>query len=313
MREKVLLAIPLIALLLSGCIQSTGEEKPAAFSGGGIVITEFSSSRDEVSGQDKTVRLYLSIENRGTTEVESKNLLMCLIGPLGKSTKEQMWVLSEGDQCVHPSRSLRPYDPSTDSPGGSARASWKLKSPYIPYGMERNDEFTARVYYLYTSSTSAKITVYSESEVEAMKKKGVEPKSIEEVSKTYGPVDIDILVPSVIRAEDGSFTLKLTVRNVGGGVVFNPDGFSWDSKTPPSIDLEKLNALKIEFVTPSDLEVDCESEIELGKGETRTISCDVEIKEPEKITTKKTFPITVKATYGYYIDGKLSIKVVGEK
>ncbi len=295
-------------LLLSGCVTENGKSK---VSGKGIVITDFSSSREEVSGKDKPVRIYMEVENQGGYATDK--VLMCLIGSFGK-TSEGMWGL-QSQQCYKVRRTLEASDPVNNLPGGSARASWTLSSPWIPYPQERKDEFIGRVYYLYKSKSTAQIWVYSETEIEAEKQQGKEVSSVGEQTKTHGPIEIDISTPTLIRAEDGFFTIKITVSNVDNGVAFDSSGINWDSTTPPLLTVDKLNIVKLSVSYPtSELKLEsCENEIELKKGETRTISCDFQILHPESITTKKMYPITVEAEYGYYIDSTLSITVYGKK
>jgi len=305
--------IPLFAifglLLFSGCV-TTGSNK-SQVGGKGIVITDFSSSREEVTGMNRHVSIYMGIENEGGYATDK--VLMCLIGSFGK-TSEGMWELDD-QQCFKAERTLEAADPVNNLPGGSARASWDLKSPWIPYPEERKDEFTGRVYYLYKSKTTAQIWVYSETEIEAEKQRGKKVSSVGEQTKTYGPVEIDISTPELIRAEDGFFTVKITVSNLGNGVVFDSTGINWDSNSPPNLPVDKLNVVKLSFSYPtSELQLEaCDKEIELKKGETRTISCDFKILHPEKITTKRMFPITIETEYGYYVDSTLTITIYGKK
>ena len=296
-------------LLLSGCVMpESGKNK---ITGKGIAITDFSSSREEVTGKNKPVRIYMEVENQGG--YATNKILMCLIGSFGKIS-EGMWEL-KSQQCYKVGRTLEASDPVNNLPGGSARTSWTLSSPWIPYPEKRKDEFIGRVYYFYNSKSTAEIWVYSETEIEAEKQKGEKVSSIGEQTKTSGPIEIDISTPNLIRAEDGFFTVKITVSNVDGGVPFNSSAINWDSSTPPLLTVDNLNVVKLSISYPSsELKLEaCENEIELRKGETRTISCDFQILHPESITTKKMFPISVEAEYGYYIDSTLSITIYGKK
>ncbi len=310
MKNPLALAAILLSavVLLSGCV-NYGEQKTPT--GKGIVITDFSSSREEVEGKDKTVRIYMDVENQGGYSTDK--VLMCLIGSFGE-TSDGMWKLEE-EQCKKSSKTLEAADPINSLPGGTARATWTLKSPWIPYPQERKDTLTGRVYYLYKTRTTGKVIVYSETEIETAKQKGESLSSVGEQVSTIAPVQISLSTARLIRAEDGYFTLKITVSNVGGGVVFNHENFDWSSTTPPKISVENLNLLKLSVDYPENsLELEaCENQIELKKGETRTISCDFKIKNPESITTKIAFPITVETEYGYYVDSELSITARGKK
>ncbi len=309
MKSRIAVTFLILPLLfLSGCVQFQQETK---IQGSGVVITDFSSSRDYVEGMDRAVSIYLEVENQGSYATDKT--LACLLGSFG-NTDESMWSL-ESEQCQKITRTLEAYDPVTEAPGGTKRFRWSLKSPWVPYPQDIPYTFTGRVYYLYHSRTTTQVIVYSESEIEVARQKGETLSSIGVTDKIISPVDITISAPSLLRAEDGYFTLRIVVSNVGGGVVFNSDKINWDSTTPPSLSVEDLNTVKLQIAYPTtDLQLDsCENEIELKKGETRTISCDFTIKNPGTITTKKSYPITIEATYGYYVDKDLSITVKGRK
>ncbi len=295
-------------LFLSGCIQTT---QKTTVTGKGIVITDFSSSRDAVEGKDKTVRIYMEVENQGSYATDS--VLMCLLGSFGK-TSESMWKRSEDTpQCQKSGRKLEAYDPVNNLPGGTARSAWTLYSPWLPYPQQTTEEFTGRVYYQYKTRTTVKVTVFTEGEIEAAKQRGEPLSSISEQVKSISPVDISLSTQSLIRAEDGYFTLKITVSNTGGGIVFDNSKVDFASDTPPSLDTDSLNIAKLNINYPtSALKIEaCESEIELKKGETRTVSCDFTILED--IKTKKTYPITVEAEYGYYVESTLTITARGKR
>lgn len=307
--SKILPIFIIPLLLLSGCVQTT--DQTGTVKGSGIVITDFSSSRDYVEGKDRAVRIYMEVENQGGYATDK--VLVCLIGSFGEIS-ESMWKL-EDNECQKIDRKLEAYDPTTDMPGGTARKAWTLKSPWVPYPQESDYTFTGRVYYFYRSMTSTKIKVYSESEIEAARQRGETLSSVEQQVKTISPIDITISAPTLLRAEDGYFTIRIQVSNVGGGIVFDHRKIDWNSETPPSLSIDDLNYIKLNITYPKN-ELDmtaCETEIELKKGETRTISCDFEIKDPESITTWKSYPITVEAEYGYYVDKDLLITVKGKK
>ncbi|NOZ81888.1 MAG: hypothetical protein GXO63_01940 [Candidatus Micrarchaeota archaeon] len=296
----------LIVVLVSGCVQS--ESKIVA---SGITVTDFSSSIDEVEGMGRTVRISMEIENTGG--YSTSNVLACLMGSsFPGRAEDQMWE-TESDICQPVDKELYAADPETRSPGGFARFSWKLKSPWLPYPQVRTDEFTGRVFYRYKSQTSAKIWVYSDDEIRAAKQRGESLSKPLEIVKSVGPVDIDLSVKQPVSAENGYFTVTITVSNVGGGVVFDDSNFDYGSSDIPKIG--ELNVVHLTYTYPAgELEADaCDDVVELRMGETRRFSCGFTIKNPEKIRTKTSFPITVSATYGYYMDTTLSVTVKGKK
>lgn len=306
MKDNIFLAIAAIGVILvSGCVQTT----PSALAGTGLAITDFSSSAEEIEGKDRNVRVALEVENQGGSP--TANILACLVGSnFPGETSEQMWK-NESVICQKATRTLQAADFVNNIAGGAARFSWTLKSPWIPYPMTRQDEFTGRVFYEYATKASAIVWVYSEDEIKSAKQRGESVPTTLVVIKTAAPVDISLNTIQPVKSEDGYFTLKITVSNVGGGTVFNHTNFAWNSATTPSL-TDILNQVKLTYSYPSDLKPEaCDSEIELKKGDTKTISCDFTLKK--SVTAKQSYPVTVSASYGYYIDKTVSIKVVGKK
>ena len=324
--NKALFAIlPLVAIVaISGCVQ---QETTAA--GNGMVITEFTSSLDSVSGGNKTVTIYMEGENRGGNTINMAT--GCLIGSnTAEGTdnyKDGLWELVADNgwsgrslcQGLDTDDDLRPADPVNDIPGGTIKPRWYLKSPCLTETLTRTDTFTGRIFYEYDTTTTTSVWVYTETELTAAQQRGETIPSSLVVESTKGPVAIALDAVQPVRAEDGSVTLKMTISNVGNGVVFDKDALSsWgDSDTVPSIAETDLNSFTATFDIAGDIasDVDCAVElddIELRKGASVTKSCDINI-DKDKITAKQSFPITIEATYGYYIDSELSIVASGKR
>ncbi len=304
---KRLLPVVLV-LLVSGCVQTGGETK---ITGAGLAVVDFSSSVEDVEGMGKTVRISMEVENQGG--YTTGDVLACLIGSnFPGKISEQMWS-SESPVCQSAKRELYAADPETGAPGGTARFRWILKSPWIPYPQERTDEFVGRIFYRYKSQATAKVWVYSEEELRAAKQRGETFSETLETVATPGPVEISLSAKQPIRADDGYFTLTVTLTNSGGGTVFDSKNFDFSSETPPKV--SELNVINLRFDYPESSLQDegCDDVVELRRGETRTISCGFTIKNPETITLKTSFPITVTADYGYYTDSRLEITVRGKK
>ncbi len=304
----VLATILCTLLFFSGCIR-TSPETPTV-TRDGIVITSFYPSLDEVSA-GKNLRLTMEIENRGSNA--TPNVIACVIGPYERSEEavtQGMWYL-KSESCYGATKTLSPFDPESQS-GGSARFIWELQAPNLQYPQERTDRFKGRVYYEYSSETTVKVPVYTMSEYLAVKQKGEDFESVE-VTKTLAPVDISVSVKEPIIAEDGYFIIKITVTNKGGGVVFDSEGsFGNATASPPDLE-DKIGVIRMQYTVPSGLTIDCDNTIEIFKGNSRTVSCEVEIQNPENIKTMKIFPITIKAKYGYYVERETSVKVLGTR
>jgi len=319
--NKALFAIlPLVAIVaISGCVQ----EQATTPTGNGMVITDFSSSLDTVSGGNKTVTIYLEAENMGGDTITKAT--GCLIGSnMGDDYQNGLWQFSkdvEGRpvcQGLETDETLRPADLANSIPGGTLKSRWYLKSPCLAETLSRTDSFTGRVFYEYDTIASTSIWVYTETELAAANQRGESIPSSLVVESTKGPVAISIDAVQPVRAEDGTVTLKITISNVGNGVVFDKEAsIGGDGTSVPSLSESDLNTFTAAFTVSGDIaeDVDCEielTEIELRKGASVTKTCDIEIDE-DKISAKNSFPITIEATYGYYIDSELSVQSSGKR
>ncbi len=298
-------------IAVSACV-SLQPTATSARSGLGLTITDFSSSVAEIEGKNRNVRVFLEVENQGGYNTSA--ILPCLLGSnLGGAVSDQLWY-NETKLCQPSSRSLLAADAAKGLSGGTLRSSWTLKSPWLPHPLSRIDTFTGRVYYLYKTKASATVWVYNEAEKTAAQQRGEAIPSALSVAETAGPVRLGLNSPQPVSyfAPGDTITLKITLSNVGGGTVFDSSGFAWDVTTPPSL-VDKLNVVRLNYDSPSTLTRDssCDTSVELKKGDTITISCDFRINNP--VTTKQSFPITVSADYGYYIDKTLSVTAIGKR
>ena len=309
--NKALLVFSTLAILaISGCVQES-----VTPTGNGMAFTDFSASLDSVQGGNKTAAIYMEVENRGGTAI--KHAMGCLIGSnFNGSYGQGLWEISTGKLCQNNTKNLTQFDPVNNIPGGALKPRWYLKSPCLAETLTRTDTFTGRVFYDYDTTASTSAWVYTATELTAAKQRGESIPSSLVVDSTTGPVAISLEAVQPVRAEDGSFTLKITISNVGEGVVFDssviPDWKATD--TMPNIAEEKINTFSAVITLPSGVtSTECSSEltnIELRKGQSVTKSCDITI---PAVTAKKSYPITVKASYGYYIDDTLSITASGKK
>lgn len=309
--KKIIIALVLATVAISGCVKSQ-----AAIKGIGLVITDFDSTISEIEGKDKLATISLAAENQGGSTIP--NAKACLMGSnFPGSTAEGMWGRVDATQTICQVKTgLKAYDPVNNIPGGSITAKWKLSSPCIPALISRSDSFTGRVYYDYTTTAMTTVWVYADAEIQAARQRGEEIPTSLTIDKTVGPIDIFIDTAQPIRAEDESFTIKITFSNVGGGTLVN-QALDWSAgDSLPTVDDTNLNIFSARISVPSGVvATDCTnelSEIELKKGSAITKSCDVNI-TGLGVTTKKSFPITIRADYAYYIDKDLAITTMGKR
>lgn len=323
-RNILLLLLVVGVVAVSGCISGGST---TATGGNGIAITDFTSSVSEALDCDKSVRLNLDVENSGGNSIPTGELLACLNGKnFPGKTSEQMWAIDStqtGKICQSLTKKLDAPDTVKNIPGGAASFKWTVNSPFVPFPLTRTDGFAGRVFYKYASRTSATVFVISESELAVSKQTGKALPSAPEIDKTASPVDISIDVTQpVIGGSGDTFTLKVTLSNVGGGTVFDPSAISFGSNSPsvPSIPEDSLNLITIKVDTSLGAGGSAESgfcnadlkNVELRKGSTVTIPCDIKINTP--ITSLKSFPILLTASYGYFIDSsEVPMAVSGRK
>lgn len=323
-RNIFLLLLVIGVVAVSGCI--SGGSKTTV-GGNGIAINDFASSVSDVSDCDKSVKLNFDIENKGGNSILAGNLLACLNGKnFPGKTSEQMWAMDSsqtGKLCQSLPKKLDAPDTVKSIPGGAASFKWTVNSPFVPFPLTRTDGFQGRVFYKYASRTSATVFVISESELAVAKQTGKTLPSAPEIDKTASPVDISIDVTQPVIEDNGdTFTLKVTLSNVGGGTVFDPSAVSFgsDSSFIPSIPEASLNLITIKVDTSLGRGGDTESgfcnadlkNVELRKGSTVTIPCDIKINTP--ITSLQSFPILLTASYGYFIDSsEIPMAVSGKK
>ncbi|MBU3958015.1 MAG: hypothetical protein KKB25_02985 [Nanoarchaeota archaeon] len=322
---NLFLFISILAVVaVSGCISGGG---PAVTGGNGITVTDFASSVSEVSDCDKSVRLSLSVENAGGKSIDTGGLLACLRGKnFNGTTKEQMWALDASQKiCQLSAKKLDAPDTVKNIPGGAANFKWTVFSPFVPFPLTRTDGFESRVFYNFSSRTSATIFIVSESELAVAKQTGKALPSAPLIDKTASPVDISVdVVQPIVGAKDDTFTLKVTLSNVGGGTVYDKDAINLMdtafANSLPSIPEDKLNLITIKTDTALDAGGDSEAgfcnadlkNVELRKGSTVTIPCDIKISK--KITDLQSFPILLTASYGYFIDSdEVPIELSGKK
>lgn len=321
----ILNRIPLIflgvmaVLAVSGCTMPWGTTT-AAPAGYGLVITDFYLTPTEVySG--KKISLYSYIENQGG--VATSNALICLMGAnFPGDFEDGMWQLGHGTDtetsvCKNVGKALAAPDKTKNVPGGSANKKWILTAPAIPEKMSRTDTFTTRVFYTYDSKATTSFWVYTESEEMAIRQRGEGLPSTLSVDETTAPVDIalDAVQPVIVSSGSAgeSFTLKITLSNVGGGTIVSGVTFA-DSTTIPSIAEGNLNKISLLISKPSGITISCGeslSNIELIRGGTYVLTCDVTVTDTT-LTAKKSYPITVSASYGYYIESSTSATVIGK-
>ena len=313
MNAKILIPLLLAVVAIAGCV-GQGEQKPTA--GLGAAILSFAPFQDSVYTA-KNVTLTMTVENQGDYDIENETAFAYLMGSNLKESStpdSNAWITDSSYRYFL--KDLKPADPTRQIPAGQVSLKWTLTAPTgFSRGQSRTDTFIGRFYYLYNTTVDTTAWIYSNSEATAEKAKGnalTPPTS----SYSRGPLEVTVdYAPKNPVVEDGSFTMYIKIKNVGGGTVFKVDSMS--SSLPPfspSIPEEKLNKVDITIGGyPSDFTgvSECEGEQELLSGKETVITCDVKI--PSNLNTPKTgFSPKITISYGYYIDAQTQITVQGK-
>ncbi len=323
-RNIFLLLLVIGVVAVSGCIFGGGGG--VSTGGNGVVISDFLLSASDVSDCDKSVRASLELENNGGNSIPQGDLMACINGEnFPGKTSEQMWAIDSAQTdkvCQASAKKLDAPDTVKNIPGGAASFRWTLFSPFTPFPLTRSDDFEGRVFYKYGSRTLAKVFIISESELAAVKQRREALPSAPEIDKTSSPVDISVDVSQpIIGANGDTFTLKVTLSNVGGGTVFDKNAITFGNRQQvPSIPEDKLNLITVDVDTPlndggTSEAGFCENElknVELRRGSTVTIPCDIKINS--QITKLQSFPILLTASFGYFVDSNNApVAISGKK
>ncbi|MFH7910031.1 MAG: hypothetical protein QXY29_03465 [Candidatus Aenigmatarchaeota archaeon] len=297
-----ILPILILIVAISGCVGGT---QPSNVSGYGAAILNFAPDVDTVySG--KTVKLSAVIENQGESVIYNKSSIVYLIGSNlveGESTSGQ-WNVSSF--YVYLNKDLNPADPVKGTLPGSKEIKYTVYAPTLSKGESKSDTFTLRFYYLYNTKVDTNAWVYSEAEAAALKAAG---KSLELPSTKYtkGPLEVEVsYAPSspIVSSTDNTFTMYITIKNVGGGTVFNLGMQPSDPKNiVNSVTEDKLHKVDVTIQPAPGITITgCEGEQELIQGKSVKLTCDVTVNEIP--STKKGLTSTILIDYGYYIDSE---------
>ena len=306
---RKLIIVLMAAVLIAGC---AGQPGPVT-AGDGLAITSFTSDT-ESQMSNRTIRLFLEIENQGESVIDHNKTLLYLSGPIGTGLLQ--WEMTEGARSMTIERDLKPYDPLKDIPAGKDSIRWAIKAPQMDPGQQKTDTFTARAYYDYETRVNGQIVAYSEAESVAAKQKG-ETLETSTFTATGGPISISVRSipdPVVITGIDETVTLEITVENTGGGTLYeNGMTADWIKTTDPDLEYDDLNKVYMTIdagALNANLQGTCTGTQELIGGKPTALTCDIKVPVP---STKTNYPIKISMTYGYYIDSPMQLTVVGKR
>lgn len=293
MKFAVLVLPILLVVLVSGCVGFGGG---GVTYGNGVIILNWEPDFPSIESGDN-VRLYLRVQNQGGAEAKDVRARIT-----GIDVRE--WGTTDEEEDLD---DITKPDPTYGTSGGIKEAHLNLEAPELAEGITQTYHPIVRVYYEYTTAVAKPIMLVSEDELRRLVQQG---KSLPTSTTQYsaGPILVDIRTGDKIKvSEDWSrktFPLTIHVENIGGGVVSKRTIGTREYDNVLSVDIDLPSGLSFETS-------DCRSlrKIELWKGKTADVTCEVRITERRLISEEKT--IQIEFGYEYYIDASTIITVTG--
>jgi hypothetical protein len=327
MNAKILIAI-LAIVAAAGCtipgIPGIPGVGPGTFGGGGkgLEMTSFTAEPSTLYN-GSTVKVVMEVENQGGSTAPATKSFAYLTGTNMKITSadDRYWHRLSGDttsdECGDITTPMKPADIVKGTPGDKKIFKWSLRAPNTDPGTISPNSFMGRVYTEYMTVVNGNIWVYTEAEQEAAKASGRVLSKSTFVS-TSGPVAVQASAtpdPVVISGTDKSFTLKITISNLQTGTIYKTGKIP---SCPPtaSLSTDDLNKVDVTITVPDfdiiDITCQGKQEQELVGGNPTDMLCELQVKTASVPTTQGSFPINIKAEYGYYTERTASVTVQGK-
>lgn len=287
-----LLAISLLLVVtISGC---TGGG-PTISTGPGVVILNWEPDFTSVESGEQ-LNLRIRIQNQGTETAE--DVIAILSG-----INQNEWDVSNMEIDFG---NLLPPNTQYGTEGEMAEDFFSLEAPELPEGITQQYTPRIRIIYNYLTSATKPITLVNENELRRMLDEGeMLPSGPTQYSS--GPLSVTVNTGSHIRAlerDRKAFPITIRIQNVGGGVVSSMGSVEDDYRVklkielPPGLGLETCR----EFDGSGDY-------ITLWKGQSKDMTCELEIEDTPTISEEKTIILTLE--YDYYVDATTSVTVKG--
>lgn len=325
MNAKILIAI-LAIVAAAGCTIPgiPGIPGVGTIVGGGKGLEMTSFTADPASlYSGSTVKIVMEVENQGGSTAPAATSFAYLAGTNLKitSTDDTYWHRLSGDTttdaCGDITTDMDPADVVKGTSGDKKTFKWSLRAPNMDPGTTSPNTFIGRVYTNYKTVVNGNVWVYTEAEQEAAKASG---RALERstFTSTSGPVSLEVSAtpdPVIISDTDNSFTFKVTIRNSQTGTIYKSDTIT---SCPPSSSLSPDDLNKVDVtITANDfdiVETECTGKQtqDLVSGNPTDMICELRIKDASKPSTYGSFPINVKAEYGYYTERTASVTVQGK-
>jgi len=322
--KKEIILLALLATVsvsgISGCVQPSQwpflQVTPTVLGGTGMVITDFIADPTEVYS-NATGRVMMTVKNLGGALVDMDTSLVMIAGSGIKETLADglYWTGSGTTTSVyqHFTKDMKPEDTVRGTPADEKTFTWNLRSPAdIETGTTRTDVFIGRIYYDYTTTVTGNIWVYSQTESDAARAAGRELNRAT-FSSTSGPVALTLRStpdPVVLATGENTFTMIMTISNVGGGALYETGSVTYTSGSEDvTLTTDELNRVDVTITSPGLTITGCSGSQELVGGKDLTLSCDVTVSTPP--TAFASYQVKFVADYGYNTERTATVTVSG--
>ncbi len=311
--KKLLLLFALL-VIVSGCI--TAERKPTIDANNGIIIKEFTAEMLPAKAGD-LVSFFVDLENVGGTT--AKSVRVSLYGV------ENLWKDKEGRDItttpVIEFPEMKPPSLATNRAGDFKVASWQLKpSENLPQGVTTNFPVTARVTFMYSSTSTISLPAYSETLYTAKKTRKEFIDSNPRVDNSFAPVQVMVTkatLPLVIndrRTGNEVATYVFEFADVGSGFPVTEDVVGrmkgrMELRGPGASFSDCLGATGGTVIDPIDIDL-----IKLRSDRRVPFGCAIKIDRSKWAATMSgNIIFSIAMEYRYYVESTVEVPVIGTK
>jgi hypothetical protein len=312
--KLLLLLIPLFGVVaISGCTNTT----TGPTFGTGVTVLNWEPSLSSVESGD-SLQLRLRIQNQGQMTAENVRAFLTGIVPGD-------WQIASGSSTpIAALAALAPPDRFQNTAGETREVLVNAIAPELPKGTTQSFTPQVRVFYDYVTTGSKLVTLVNNQELQRLQDQGKTLSSKDTITSS-GPLKVTINAGKFLKTETGVggtsrvFPITIDIQNVGGGMMTttNPTGGNPTVGNPDYTVSFLLGSSSnnIQFIPSSGMSGMSDpcgrngGFVQLWKGQTASVTCNVQIVNPPLSTEDDNLIVTL--GYTYYIDASTSVSVTG--